>query len=155
MHEFIDALEELVERALRLPATGKVLIDEAALREVIENLRSAAPEEIKMGQRIASERERILAEARAQSRRMIEEAQAQLNTRLDEQAVVQAARQRAREIVADAEQQAATLRRDANQYVISQLSGLETRLQRLLREVQNGQRLLSGESGSRGDSVAS
>jgi hypothetical protein len=108
-------------------------------------MRSTAPDEVKLGQRIASERERILADARAQARRMVEEAQAQLNTRLDEQTMVQAARQRAREIQTEAEQRAATLKTDASQYVIGQLGSLEARLQRLLREVQAGQRVLQAE----------
>jgi vacuolar-type H+-ATPase subunit H len=107
-------------------------------------MREAVPDEARLGQRIASERERVLADARTQARRMLEEAQAQLNARLDDQAVVQAARQRAREIQAEAEQRAGGLRSDANSYVLAQLGALESRLQRLLREVQAGQRSLGG-----------
>jgi hypothetical protein len=92
---------------------------------------------------------------------MLEEAQAQLNARLDDQAVVQAARQRAREIQAEGEQRAAGLRADANSYVLAQLGALESRLQRLLREVQAGQRSLGGnaverrEGGATGRETAS
>lgn len=146
MLALIDQLEELLKRAVRVPLTGKVLLDEAELRALIEDMRAAVPDEVRLGQRIASERERILADARAQARRILEEAQAQVNSRLDEQGVVQAARQRAREIQNEAERNAARLRADANRYVIDQLSALETRLQRLLREVQAGQRVLAQEN---------
>jgi hypothetical protein len=152
MIEFVDELENLVARGTRIPATGKILMDEAALVHAIEQLRAAAPDELRLGQRIAGERERILADARAQARRLTEEAQAQLNARLDDQAVVRAARERAREVQLEAEQRAAALRAEANQYVMSQLNSLEARLQRLLAEVQNGQRFLAqpptrGEAG--------
>jgi vacuolar-type H+-ATPase subunit H len=140
----IDELEDLLEKAIHLP-TGKALIDEAAVRQILQEMRAAVPDQLQMGQRIASERERILADAKAQAQRIIEEARNQRNAQLDEQAIVQAARQRAREIQAEAERQAAALRADANQYVLGQLGALEARLQRMLREVQAGQRVLGQE----------
>jgi vacuolar-type H+-ATPase subunit H len=144
LESLIDELEDLLEKAIHLP-TGKALIDEAAVRQILQEMRAAVPDQLQMGQRIASERERILADAKAQAQRIIEEARNQRNAQLDEQAIVQAARQRAREIQAEAERQAAALRADANQYVLGQLGALEARLQRMLREVQAGQRVLGQE----------
>ncbi len=143
MQALIDELERLTENAIRMPVGNKILMDEAALRRLIEEMRAAVPDELRMGQRIAGERDRILAEARAQARRIIEDAQAQVNARLDEQGMVQAARQRARDIQQEAERKAAALRAETDQYVINQLSALEARLLRILREVQAGQRALT------------
>jgi hypothetical protein len=154
MLNLIDELENLLQRSIRVPASGKLLVDEAVVRQILAEMREAVPDEARLGQRIASERERVLADARSQARRMLEEAQAQLNARLDDQAVVQAARQRAREIHAEAEQRAAGLRTDANSYVLGQLGALESRLQRLLREVQAGQRSLGGGSTDRKEGAA-
>ena len=67
---------------------------------------------------------------------------------------MQAARQRAREIHVEAEQRAVGLRTDANSYVLGQLGALESRLQRLLREVQAGQRSLGGNTGDRLEGTA-
>lgn len=143
MEALIDEIEKLLNSAMRMPVGGKVLMDEAGLRNLIQEMRAAAPDELRIGQRISGERDRILSEARAQARRIIEEAQAQLNTRLDEQGVVQAARQRARDIQTEAEKAAAALRGEADQYVLNQFSALESRLIRVLREVQAGQRALT------------
>jgi hypothetical protein len=141
LENLIDALEELLQRAVHIPG-GKALVDEATFRQILTELRSAVPDQMALGSRIATERERILAEARAQAQRTADEARSLLNARLDEQALVQAARQRAKEIQIEAEQKAAVLRTETNQYVVGQLGGLEARLQRLLREVQAGQRVL-------------
>jgi len=149
MLNLIDELENLLQHSIRVPASGKILVDEAVVRQILVEMREAVPDEARLGQRIASERERVLADARAQARRMLEEAQVELNARLDDQAVVQAARQRAREMHAEAEQRAVGLRTDANSYVMSQLAALESRLQRLLREVQAGQRSLGGNPSDR------
>ncbi len=142
MQTQIDQLETLVHNAIRVPLGGKILLDEAAIGRLIEEMRAAVPDEVRMGQRIAGERDRILAEARAQARRIIEDAQAQVNVRLDEQSMVQAARQRARDIQQEAEKTAATLRSEADEYVLNQFSALEARLIRIIREVQAGQRAL-------------
>ena len=134
LEDLIDELEGLLQRAIHIPG-GKVLIDEATFRQILSELRNTVPDQLQIGNRIASERERILADARAQAQRITDEARSLLNARLDDQAVVQAARQRAKEIQIEAEQKAATLRTETNQYVVGQFGGLEARLQRLLREV--------------------
>jgi vacuolar-type H+-ATPase subunit H len=143
MPGLIDELEQIVDRSMHVPASGRVLIDEAALRKVIEQIRLNVVDEAKMAQQMASEREKILADTRAQARRIIEEAQGQANSRLDEQSAVQLARERARRIIAEAEQDASRLRSEANSYVSGQLNALENRLQRVLHEVQAGQRYLA------------
>lgn len=146
MQALIDELYNVLQAGIKMPVGGKILVDEAALTRILDEMRAAVPDELRAGQRIASERDRILAEARAQARRIIEEAQAQLNQRLDEQTIVQASRQRAREIQLEAEKNASRLKRDADEYVMNQLTALESRLIRVLREVQAGQRALSQEN---------
>ncbi len=149
MHTLIDELENLVNSATRMPLGGRLLIDEAALRHLVDEMRASLPDELRVGQRIAGERDRILADARAQARRIIEDSQTQLSSKLDEQTVVQAARQRAREIQADAEKATAHLRAETDQYVLNQFSALESRLIRVLREVQAGQRTLTQGPGDK------
>lgn len=149
MQTLIDELEALLDNAKRMPVGGKLLIDEAALRHLVDQMRAALPDELRVGQRIAGERDRILADARAQARRIIEDAQHQASARVDEQGVVQAARQRAREIQAEAEKTATNLRAETDQYVLNQFSALESRLIRVLREVQAGQRTLTQGTGEK------
>jgi len=150
MHALIDELEELVKGATRMPLGGKLLMDEAALHRLVKEMRSTMPDELRVGQRISGERDRILSEARAQARRITEEAQEHVNAQMDEQSVVQTARQRAREMQQEAEKAAAALRAETDQYVMNQFAALEARLVRVLREVQAGQRALN-EAGSGGN----
>jgi len=79
-----------------LPA-GKILLDEATLREIIDQMRLAVPDEAVVGQRIATERERIWAEAKTHARRITEEAHAQANSSPRRPGRGSVARQRARE----------------------------------------------------------
>jgi vacuolar-type H+-ATPase subunit H len=139
----INDLDELLQHSVRVPASGRLLVDEAAIRQILTNLRAAAPEAARMEQWIEGERDRILAEARAQANRIVQDARTQAMSRVEDQGVVQAARERARAIVAEAEQRASNLQAQANQYTMTQLNNLEQRLQRVLREVQAGQRVLT------------
>ncbi len=136
----IDQLEYVLQHSVRVPASGRLLVDETTVREIIAQMRLAMPDEERFEQEVTDERERILGDARSQARRMIEEAQAHVASRIDDQGVVQAARERARAIIAEAEQRASALHVQADQYSLSQLASLEGRLQRILREVQAGQR---------------
>lgn len=142
IRDLIDDLEKLAERGMHVPG-GRVLLDESGLHQIIGEMRVALQEEGRTPHRGIQERDRVLNEARLQARRIVEEAQAHINARLEEQNTVQLARERARQIVTEAEQNAARVRADANTYVNNQLSALESRLQRVLHEVQSGQRYLA------------
>ncbi len=150
MQSLIQQLERLVDNAMRMPVGGKLLIDEGAMRHLVEEMRAALPDGQHEAQRLTGERERILSDARAQARRIVEDAHAQAGTRLDDQTVVVAARQRARDIIAESEKTAAQLRADTDQYVMNQFSMMEARLMRVLREVQAGQRALTRQQGAGG-----
>ena len=64
MQTLIDELEKMINTAMRMPVGGKILVDEAAIRRFIAEMRASQPDELRMGQRIAGERDRILADAR-------------------------------------------------------------------------------------------
>jgi hypothetical protein len=151
MQSLVDDLERLMQNASRLPVGGKLLIDEASLRRLVEEMRAELPDQQREAQRLAAERERLLADARAQARRILEDAQAQGGIRLDDQAVVVAARQRARDVTLEAEKTATQLRAEADHYIMNQFNMMEARLMRVLREVQAGQRALGkGQPNSEG-----
>lgn len=143
MQSLVDQFERLIQSASRLPVGGKLLIDENALRQLVEELRATLPDTQRDAQRLVAERDRILADAHNQARRIVEDAHGQTGVRLDDQAVVQAARQRARDITSEAEKTAQMLRADADQYILNQFTMMEARLMRVLREVQAGQRALT------------
>jgi len=153
MKDLLDELDNLIERGIRVPGSGKVLVDGAAVEAIVAQLHEGLAGGGQPNQRLIIERDQILADARAQARRIIEDAQAQAARRVDDQTVIQMARQRAREIQAEAEGRAASLRAETDSYVINQLGGLENRIQRLLREVQAGQRALAQEHPKRADSA--
>ena len=44
MLSLIDELEDLLQRALRVPVSGRILVNETAIRRIIDEMRAAAPD---------------------------------------------------------------------------------------------------------------
>jgi hypothetical protein len=134
----IDELEDALAEGRRVPFSGRLLVDEERILDIIDRMRVAVPEELKQARRVIGEQERLLGEAQARVREALEE-QGLL-------AAVEAERARLTE---QAERDAAKVRAGADEYARQILEDLEQSLIRLstsaqnkLKEVQNGLREL-------------
>jgi cell division septum initiation protein DivIVA len=123
----IDELEDALAEGRRVPFSGRLLVDEERILDIIDRMRVAVPEELKQARRVIGEQERLLSEARAQVQQAMEE-QGLL-------AAVEAERGR---LLAEAEHDAQNIRAGADDYARQVLEELEQRLVRLTASVQNG-----------------
>lgn len=110
-----------------MPFSGRLLIDEERILDIIDRMRVAVPEELKQARRIISEQERL-----------INEAQARVRQALEEQGLLRAIEDERARLLAQAEQEAASIRSGADDYARQVLEELEQRLTRLTTNVQNG-----------------
>ena len=68
MEQIIEEIEEYVDHCKPAPlSSGKILVNKEELMELISELRSKTPEEIKRYQKIISNKEAILADAQAKA----------------------------------------------------------------------------------------
>ena len=74
--ELIDELHDLVHSAKQVPLRDQVRVDEKKVHDLLDQMRSMIPDEIKQAQRIVNEREEMLAEAKREAEEIIENAQA-------------------------------------------------------------------------------
>jgi hypothetical protein len=71
----IDKLDELVQNAKGVPLSqDQVRVDREEIWEIIDQMRSTIPEEIKQAHWIVKERQEMLAEAKREAERLISEA---------------------------------------------------------------------------------
>lgn len=115
--------------------SGRLLVDEERILDIIDRMRVAVPEELKQARRVIAEQERLIGEAETHVRQAMEE-----NGLL---AAIEAERQRLLDL---AERDAEATRQGADAYAREILEELETRLARQLASVQNGLRELQGPS---------
>jgi len=123
----IDEMEDALAEGRRVPFSGRLLVDEERILDIIDRMRVAVPEELKQARRVINEQERLLAEARAQVQQAMEEQGLM--------AAVEAERTR---LLDEADRDAQVIRSGADDYARQVLEELEQRLVRLTANVQNG-----------------
>lgn len=137
MEQIIDEIEEYISNCKpQMLSTTKIIVDREELEELIAELRTKTPEEIKRYQKIISNKEAILADAQTKADQIIAQAQIQTNELVSEHQIMQQAYAQANEVVMIATKQAQeildnatneanNIRMGAMNYTDSQLKGVE------------------------------
>jgi len=120
--------------AKRVPFSSKLAMDEAALTNLVDQMRLSIPDQIQEAETVLRERDAIVARAQDEARRMLEEAK----VRIDEERMLQEAEEEAQAILQEARARAAAFEDDARLYVRQTLEDLAQQLETIQTVVQNG-----------------
>lgn len=106
----IDEIEAYINSCTKVPFSNTdVRVNKEEINELIHELRSKTPDEIKRYQKIVSNKEAILNDARAKAQQLIENAQAQTNELINEHEIMRQAYEQANQVVSSAAKQAQEL----------------------------------------------
>lgn len=158
--EVVDALEELLASARRLPFTPSVVVNEEEILELTDRIRVALPDDLVTARHLLDERHEMLGRAAADSaelgrraqeeaERLVREAQAQASALVADHEIVRTATAQAREIVTQAEERATLERSGADDYAREVMGRLEDQLERWLRTVREGMQELPAQPAAR------
>ena len=137
IEQLIDELEEYIDSCKpKFMSNSEIIVNKDEVDELLRELRMKTPDEIKRYQKIISNKEAILNDAKAKAEALINEATIQTNELISEHQIMQQAYEQANIVVAQAAQQAqdildkATmeaneLRMQAAQYTEDRLAELE------------------------------
>lgn len=118
VEEILDQLDELVSNATTLPFSGgKVVLDEEAVSNLIEDIRINLPPQIKQAKAIVAERNDIISKAKREAEQLMNKVEEQIRALVAKDIVVKNAQARANEILTQAQQKAKEMRNAANEYV--------------------------------------
>jgi cell division septum initiation protein DivIVA len=134
----IDRLEELFNDSRPIPFTHNVVVDEDRMLDLIDQMRVAIPDEVKKAQQLLAQRDRIMAQAQEAANRTVQLARDKSEELVARDPIVQAAQTRAEQIIQQSTMETEVTKREADEFVLVTLTRLETELQRLLNQVQNG-----------------
>jgi hypothetical protein len=121
-----------------VPLTSNVVLDQATVLELIDQLRVAVPEEVRQARRITEEANRITERAREEGDQIIGRAQERAAQMLEERELVRAAQQRAGEIIETAQVEGREVRRGADEYAAGVLIRLEGECIKALTSIKRG-----------------
>ena len=138
IEQLINEIEEFIDSCKYQPLSNtKILVNKEELEELLVELRLRIPDEIKQYQKIISNQDAILNEARTQADAMLQEANAQTNELVNEHEIMQRAYANANEVIEQANAQAQAIvdnavndanniRQGAIQYTDDMLRSLQT-----------------------------
>jgi cell division septum initiation protein DivIVA len=147
----VDRLEELFNESRPIPLTNNVVVDEDRMLDIIDQMRVAIPEQVKLAEKLLAERDRTLAQAQEEANRTVNLAREKSEGLLERDSIVEAAQSRADQIVEQAHLDAEATRREADQYVLETLTSLEIEMERVINQVRNGIRALQHTQSPPGD----
>ncbi|MFO7928729.1 MAG: hypothetical protein R6U35_03585 [Candidatus Humimicrobiaceae bacterium] len=136
--EIVDKIEELVDKSKKIPFSSNVVVSENEVYDLIDELRSILPEELKQARWIVKEREGMIEEAKRQSARITKEAEERAQVLVSESEVLKKANKKSEELMSMVEAKARTIRLEAEDYADEKLANLEAVLHKLLSAVEKG-----------------
>lgn len=145
IQHLVDRLEQTLGESRRIPLTPTLFVNEEKIFSIIDQMRVAIPEEVKRANRVETEKDRILAQAKEEAERIRQLARQEATELVKRDQVTVAAQQRADALLERARREADTIRHEADLYVLDVLSKLEEDLLRSLSVVRNGLRKLQAE----------
>jgi len=126
IESLLREIEDILETSSTLPLSGgKVVIDPAQIREVIDEIRNEYPDEIMEARNIAKNRSAILRDAKTEAEEIISNAETRKKKILGEHEIIKKARIDAEEMMAQAAAKANEIRRAANDYIDEQLERVD------------------------------
>lgn len=156
IYHLIDRLERLLaEKSTRIPLSAYLIVNEDDFLDVIDQMRTAIPQQIRDGERLQRERERIVAQAEEEAGRIVGQAREEADKLVGGHELSQAAELRANTIMERAQREAQVLKSDADEYargvlrsLDGQLDSVEEQIANLLITVRNGLATLTQRQGT-------
>lgn len=147
--ELLEYLQDIVERAPKVPITGKSMVDKKEFNEVIEQIVNYLPDQFKKAQWVMSEKDRILGDAQKEYENIKKETVEMMKHNVENHDIVKEAKLRATEIVALAQRDAKAIRIGSREYANEILSELDKELEKkrmeLIQSMQSSFELVAKE----------
>ena len=123
--ELLEELEDIIDKGVSVPFSGRCLLDKDELLEVLSEIKHKLPEELKEAKWIKEERARIIADAKTEANNLIKTANDQIIAMVDENEITRKATAHAEEIIDQANAQAFSTKSSSYEYADYLLENVE------------------------------
>jgi len=138
----IEALEDVIEKGVSIPLSGRCLIDKDEVLEIIQEIRLKLPDDLKQAKWVKEERQRILLEAQKEANNLVKSAEDKLLALIDEHEITKKANEQANEIIANAKKNAREIRLGTKEYADEVLENLENIIRSAMEMIQENRKEL-------------
>lgn len=126
--DYLDDIEEILERSKQFPFTGKSQVNKAEILDVLNEIRMHLPDDIRQAQRILADHDKVMADAEHKAIGILEAAEAEAKLMTNSSEIFRRASEQAAEIVEEAKKGARDLRAGASAYVDEKLEDAEKQI---------------------------
>ncbi len=134
--ELISELEDIIDKGVAVPFTGRCLLDKEELLELIQEIKFNLPTDLEQAKWIKSERQNIINDANKEAEDIIKTANDQLIAMVDENEITKRASQQAADILDQATTEAIDTKRSSLQYADYLLENVETVVVKTIRDLE-------------------
>ncbi len=124
----------------------RIVMDEHALLEVVDEMRIRIPEEVREARRVLREREQIPQSAQMEAEQIIQQAREQADQMLRDEELVRQAEATAAQIIEESEERTEASREEMDIYALNMLRDLERRLTSHVASIRRGIAALDEEA---------
>ena len=130
----VDRLENLVASSRRVPLVNQIMLKEADILSVLDQMRTTIPDDIKQARRVIQDKERILAQAQADANKIIERAHEDAQEAVNRQSLLRLADEKAEQIKVEADAYVAETLRALRDH----LTSIEMDIDRSILSIEKG-----------------
>jgi cell division septum initiation protein DivIVA len=136
--ELTDRLHHLVHSAKKVPLRDQLRVNGQEVRDILDQMRAAIPDEIKEAHWIAQERQDLLAQARREAEQILTETRERQTQLASHHELIRQSEHAAEEIIEDARAREREIRLGAQDYADEILNTFELNLAKLIAAIQLG-----------------
>ncbi|MBQ9757437.1 MAG: ATPase [Clostridia bacterium] len=134
--DLISELEDIIDKGVAVPFTGRCMLDKEELLEIIQEIRLKLPTDLEQAKWIKAERQNIINDANKEAEEIIKIANDKLIAMIDENEITKKAMAAAAEITTTANAEAQAAKNSSYQYADYLLENVETVVQKTIRDLE-------------------
>jgi len=144
VEQLLDRVTDLIDQARPMPLSTSAMINKDEILDLLVEVRSRLPEELRASRWLLKEREEFLARMQHEGDEILEQARDRAERMVQRTEVVKASEQRAYQILDTAEAEARRLRHEVEDFCDQKLASFEIVLDRTMKLVASGRQKLQG-----------
>ena len=118
VEELLDELYDMVEKAWNFPLSrGRAMLDVEEVKDILEEIREAMPQEIRQAKAIVADRTQIISDAKREAETIVRVAEERARAMVNQDEIVKQAQQKANEMLAQAQTRSRTTQKACNVYI--------------------------------------
>ena len=143
IEDILEQIDDMLDAAWSMPLSGgKIVVDGEKMRDMIDGVRAALPNEIRQARAIVKDRADIIDTAKKEAEGIIRNAEERRAQIISHEEVVRLAQERANEIQAQTQKRARDMRRTAQEFTDEVLRRTEETLTQQVAQVRQARQSL-------------